>query len=485
MKKLLLPILAVILVNFARAQNANWGTGVPMTINQNGSSIELQVQDPVYGNKTNSFTGDDFLYQGGIAVIIDYGNKITWVTYDVIQHSWKEDYESLSSSVNASNIIVQLNDGVVAFLDPGDKIKYATYDLRLHTWKEDYESVSSSNNSLNCEIVTNDGVVVFIDAGDKIKYAVYNAKDQTWESDYESISSSNDNANCEIMTSDGIVLFTDAGDKIKYAVYNVNYRNWVTDYESISSSNDRFNCNLYCHNGVVLFSDYNDKIKYAAFDPDGSSWSTDYASISGSPTSMALDGKGTVTFTKSGSNYQYGFTSSGSWSSGSTTALQCRFYSTNSNNDAPMTTYFWCNSVGASSYTINTDAGHSIDRRWGWKTYEQSGSYSPYLTIYNSSSNSTCNTSVDVTGIGNELSESWVKVYPTLLSVGNAEVKVKSETVIVSVRISNTLGQEIQKRAVSGLEFSVPLKTTAAGVYLMELLTNDNKRVVKRLSVVE
>lgn len=479
MKKLLLSLTFVCCLFTVQAQFANWGTGVAITATQNGSTVNLSVQDPQQGNKTTSFSGDAFINNEGLVAIVTYGDKMRWVTYDVVAHSFKDGYEYLSSSSNSSNTSYLVKDGVLIFVDPGDKIKYVTYDLAQQQFADAFEYIASGNNSINCKIVTADGVVAMIDAGDKIKYACYNGKSHTWDDAFEYIASGNDNSNCDVMTEEGVVLMIDAGDKIKYAAYNLAGTVWVDAFEYIASGNSKSNCTLLCKNGVVLIGDYDDKVKYAGF--LNSTWDDDYTYISGAPTGLSIT-DGTVYFTKSGSNYKYGYNGS-NWTSGANTALQCRFYSSVESGSFPLITYLWCNSVGAATYNINAGDGHAITRRWAWKVYSQPDTYSPSLTIYNSVNNSGCSTDVEVTALGQLPAPFAVRVYPTLLSAGQNGIKVEADEIINKAEVTDLQGRILYTRVVNSGNFEISLHLASAGLYHLQLTNAAGNYMVKKLVV--
>jgi PKD repeat protein len=79
-----------------------------------------------------------------------------------------------------------------------------------------------------------------------------------------------------------------------------------------------------------------------------------------------------------------------------TSNIYCRFYNAVSSGSAPLITCFNCLSIGANSYSYNCGDGHTITRRWAWKQYNNAGNYSPQLTVFNSSNNTTCNSTVNV-----------------------------------------------------------------------------------------
>ena len=90
------------------SQNANWGTGLPVTIN--GSFLDLSVFDPILNQtKTTSlYVGSNAIYTNNDGVVVGYGGtgNMQYATYDIELHSWEYSSDQLSSTSGATAMIL-------------------------------------------------------------------------------------------------------------------------------------------------------------------------------------------------------------------------------------------------------------------------------------------------------------------------------------------------------------------------------------------
>ena len=129
MKKLLFSLFIIATLH-SFSQNANWGTGLPVNVTVNSSSLNLSVFDPVLNQTmtTSLSVGSSPTYVNNDGVVVGYGNNgyMKYAVYDLNLHAWKEDSDQLGAS-NTSATILNSNGVVVGFGSSG-YMKYATYE---------------------------------------------------------------------------------------------------------------------------------------------------------------------------------------------------------------------------------------------------------------------------------------------------------------------------------------------------------------------
>ncbi len=158
---------------------------------------------------------------------------------------------------------------------------------------------------------------------------------------------------------------------------------------------------------------------------------------------------------------------------------------TNATGNAPLITYFWCLSVGANSYSYNSGAGHTITRRWGFKQYDNSGTYAPELTIFNSNSNTTCDASVTVGGVAvEEPIQGQISISPNPLQRGDL-LEIKASKPIRNVIVHNMMGVEVYQMSTKSSSVTVDLNGLhlASGIYFVEVLVDGNATMRRKVLV--
>ncbi len=218
MKKALLPFLLIASLQLI-AQNANWGTGLPVTVNISGSSVDLSVFDPILSQtKTTSLSvGSSPTYKNSDGVVVAFGNSgyMDYATYDLELHTWKTGTSQISSSSSTGTILT--SDGVVVGYGTQGYMDYATYDVELQTWKTGTSQISSSNSTGT--ILTSDGVVVGYGTQGYMDYATYDFNLDTWKTGTLQLGSSG-----SISLSSGTINYTGSSSGIRG--YNSNTQNW-------------------------------------------------------------------------------------------------------------------------------------------------------------------------------------------------------------------------------------------------------------------
>ena len=221
MKKVFLSFILICTI-YSFAQNANWGTGLAVAVTPNGTNITCSVYDPILSqNRTTSLASDYYINSKGIVANVEYGNKVSYLIYDLNSHQWVIDFEYVSNTITLTN-----SDGVIAFVEAGNEVRYAVYDPSLQQWKEDFEYVSNAITLAN-----SDGVIAFVETGNEVRYAVYDPSLQQWKDDFDYISGNVLNFNIQ----DGTIYYNYQSANYKYG-YNKNSGQWQSNY----------NTDLYC-----------------------------------------------------------------------------------------------------------------------------------------------------------------------------------------------------------------------------------------------
>jgi predicted membrane protein len=467
-QKATLLLWALLLSTVCLAQYPNWGWGPAITISQNGTTLNCSTFDP-FTNSTKTTTVsnvDVYQYNDGVLAYVTPGGTVGGVIYDVNQGSW----ESTTFSSNSGNTI-QNNDGVIAWVSAAGTVGGAVYDPHQRAW----ESTTFSSNSGNA-ILNRDGVIAWVSAAGTVGGAVYDPAQQTWESTTFSSNSGN-----TILNADGVIAWVSAAGTVGGAVYDPAQRLWESTTFSSNSGNAIVNAN-----GVIAFISAAGTVGGAVYDFDQQVWeSTTFSSGSSNTNLTILDG--TIFWTGSSGTQHQGYRfSSQSWQSNQNTELKCKMFVANATGNTPLISYFWCLTVGANSYSYNSGAGHTITRRWGFKQYDNPGTFAPELTIFNSNSNTSCNATVTVGGVAvEEPVQGQISISPNPLQQGD-RLEIKASKPIRNVAVRNMLGVEILSMSGSSSRMSVDLggMQLASGVYFVEVVVDGNA-VVRRKILVE
>ena len=451
-----------------QAQNPNWGWALPITVTQSGSNLTCSVFDPVLNQtKTTNITGSSYVNSEGVIAVVDNGNKVTWAIYDRNLHTWKDDYNYISSSstINLSNV-----NGVVGYVESGNKVSWSTYDPFTKAWVEDYNYISSSSS---ITLKNQDGVIAYIESGNKVNWSVYDPSSHSWIEDYNYISSS---SSITLTNSNGIVAYVESGNKVNWSIYNPSSHSWIEDYNYISSSSSVI---LKNQNGVVAYVESGNKVNWSIFDPSSNSWIEDYDYISGAVSNFTIN-DGTVNFYYQSTNYKYGFSkNTHSWQSNYNTDLYCKLFIVNATTNPNRIIYVWCLTYGANSFSYNCGDGHTITNRWAWKQYNNSGNYTPVLSIFNSNSNSTCNESINFapTGIEDLLNDiDIISIYPNPSTNGKFEISSKKNMGNTTIDLFDVTGNLVytEKTSIFANENKqVNIGSLANGIYTCKISNSD------------
>lgn len=438
------------------AQQPNWGWGLPITVT-GSSSITCTVTDPVNGTETHTQSGiSSYIYSDGVVAYVTPGGTVGGIIYDVNTHRF--EYTTFSS--NSGNTISN-DDGVIAWVSSAGTVGGATYDPTKRRW----EYTTFSSNSGNT-VINRHGVVAWVSSAGTVGGAVYDPYNGNWE--YTTFSS---NAGNTIINTHGVIGYVSTAGTVGGAVYDPATNDWEYTTFSSNSGNEIDN-----NNGVIAYLSTAGTVGGAAYDFNSHNW--DYTTLSSNSNNTNLSVEdGTVTWSNNNGSQKAGYSSSGSWNTGNNTNLQCRFFieqPSNSNNLA----YFWCLSIGANNYSYDSDAGHTISRRWGWKQYSNGGDYYPSLTISNSNSNSQCNNSVSFTTDIKELLRDRISVYPSPTS--NTLHLDGHGLSITTIEIVDATGKVVTSNNSFSYTTAINVSSLNNGVYFLYATTNDGSKAVTR-----
>ena len=425
MKNLLLLVIITCYLN-SFAQNANWGTGLPITVVVNTSSLKLSVHDPILNQtKTTSLSvGSNPIYVNNDGIVTGYGNNgyMKYATYDVEQHSWKSDSKQISYSNH--NGTIRTADGVVVGYGDVGYMKYATYDVEQHSWKWDSKQISYSNH--DGTIQTADGVVAGYGDVGYMKYATYDIEQHTWKWDSKQISYSKHNGT--IITSNGIVVGYGDTEYMKYAVYDFNLNSWKWGSKQLGNSGS-----ISLNSGTISYTGFSSGIK--GYNPNTHSWG-DYSTT---PTCKFIP----VSFTTS------------SW------------------------VFMRCMSIGASSFVYNCGDGHQISRKQGWKKYNDNNTYNLDLNVSNGVTNSTCNSTINNQVGIKEYDNINFQLFPNPTSHQITISSDKNSGKIHLVSIHNSLGQNIIERKLTEQNLSIDLSDLDQGIYFVTIISPEESQTIK------
>ncbi len=449
------------------AQYPNWGWGPAITISQNGMTLNCSVFDPFLNTtRTTSVSNvDNYQYADGILAYVTPGGTVGGVTYDVNIGSWRT-----ATFSGSSNTTIQNRDGVIAWVTGGGTVGGAVYDPNVQSWR--YTTFSGSSNTL---IDNQDGIVAWVTGGGTVGGAVYDPALQSWR--YTTFSGS---SNTSILNSDGVVAWVTGGGTVGGAVYDISLQSWR--YTTFSGSS---NTTIVNASGTIGWLTGGGTIGGAAYDHNLQSWR--YTTFSGSSSNTGLyNTDGTIFWTGSSGLQHEGYNfSTQNWQSNQNTELNCKMFVAQASGNAPLISYFWCMSVGANSYSYNSRAGHTITRRWGYKQYDNVGTFTPELTVFNSITNHLCNETVTVGGVGvAEAAAAYISISPNPLQQGD-RLEIKATKAIRNVSVCNMMGVAIYQTSAKSSSVSVDLSDLqlASGIYFVEVLMDGNAAVRRKILV--
>lgn len=456
-------------------QNANWGSGLPINVSINGSSLNLSVYDPSINltKTTTLYVGSNPVFKNVDGVVVGYGNQnqMYYATYDMDLKTWK----SYSSYIGSAGVISTSNGVVVGYGDQ-NQMYYATYDVVLQTWKS-YSSYIGSTGIIS----TSDGVVVGYGNQNQMYYAIYDVKLQTWKTYSSYLGSAG-----VISTSNGVVIGYGDQSQMYYATYDIELQTWKTYSSYIGSAGI-----ISTSDGIIAGYGNQNQLFYAIYDFNLKSWksSSIYLGSNGgfeiSSGTISYYGSSSGTGTKGYNN------SSSNWNNSPTTPA-CKLLPVS--NTSSSWVFMRCMSMGASMYTYSCGDGHQISRRQGWKRYNN-GLYNIELNTSNSIYNSNCNTSVaisagasscvntnepnetqntaktisintDVTGqIASTTDNDYLKF--TTTSTGDVTVSLTNLPANYNLKVFNTVGTQLGISQNTGTSSeSISLSNLAAGTYI-------------------
>ncbi|MBL7945917.1 MAG: hypothetical protein JNN32_07610 [Flavobacteriales bacterium] len=366
----------------AHSQNYDWGWGPPISVTQNGSTITCSVLDPLTDQiRTTSLTSvSTWTHDDGVVATVSPTGTVKGVVYDIDLGTFQET--QLSS--NSGNTVLN-SDGVVAWVSGTGIVGAAIYDPALQQWRSEQLSSNSGN-----QIQNRDGVVSWVSASGIVGAAVYDPGSSQWMDEQFSSNSGN-----VVQNRDGIVGWVSSTGILGAAVYDPALGQWVDEQFSSSSGNV-----LVMGQGVVAWKSTSGILGGAAYNWNTNGWNDQqFSSSSTNSAPTILDG--TIQWSNSSGPQRYGYTAGDQWQSGVNTVVRCEYHPEQvSGSSSPHIAYLWCLSIGASSYSHATGDGHTITRRWAWKRYASSAVYQPELTVFGSSTNSTCDGTLNFAGNG-------------------------------------------------------------------------------------
>jgi len=463
-KNLLYLAINIAIVANCNGQYPNWGWGPAITVTLNGSSITCSVYDPVLGQNMTSSQSNATNYinsQGVVAWNYSYNAHV--VIYDVNLHSFKSD--SWGASTTTFSHFTN-TDGVVAWTNEYTA-NVAVYNPVQQQWDYDYwyGNTSTFSNFTNAN-----GVVAWSNDYN-VSAVMYSS--QQWKYDWWAGSTTTFS---NFINAEGVVAWSNS-DQSNAAVYDPFLQQWKRDYWYNSTATYSHFINAY---GVVAWSnDYN--ANAAVYDPVQQQWKRDWWGASTTTFSAFNVTNGTLNYANSSTNYQKGYNiNSHQWQDNYSTNIYCMFYNSTSNGNAPVITFFNCLSVGANSYSYNCGDGHTIIRRWAWKQYDNAGSYSPQLTVFNSSNNSTCNATINV-GVGIEELNATnnIAIFPNPV---HSQLIIDDVGFTISkIEIYNLIGEKIfnQQPEANGSKLYIDVSSLSPGIYCVKVKREGQEQITK------
>jgi hypothetical protein len=444
---LLLSCLAA-LTAMAHAQFYNWGWGPPMTVTQSGTTITCSVFDPVL-NQTRTqdlFSVATWSYDDGVVATVSPAGTVTAMVYDI----FLADFRDQQVGSNPGNTVVN-SDGVVAFVSSAGTVGAAIYSPWLHDWRASQLGSNPGNSIQN-----RDGVVSYVSSAGTVGAAVYDAALDDWRA-----SQLGSNPGNTVQNRDGIVAWVSDAGTIGAAVYDPAQQQWQGSQLSSNPGNI-----LVIGQGVVAWRSDAGTIGGAAYDRYAHQWDEQQFDSNGS-NSLPTITDGTVEWTNNNGLQRYGYTGSQNWQSDVNTTTQCVYFPVSVGAGGGFyVAYLHCLSIGASSYSHQCGDGHLITRRWAWKAYANPGSYSPELSAFSSTSNSTCNGNLAFAGVGvEELSATDALV----VSAYHGLLTVSSDGPLGQVTVYDAQGRAIAGTRTANTQVTIPL-AVATGYYRVSVI---------------
>ncbi len=465
MKKYFFQLLLLI-GSAVSAQNSNWGTGLPITVVPNGSSLDISVFDPVlnYNVVTSIYTGSGQIYSNSDGVVVGYGGStnMEFATYDWDLHTWKTGTLYLGSS----NAKILTNDGVVAGYGSNSNMSFAIYDVNLHSWKTGTEYLGSTDDTLTLS----DGIVAGYGSNSNMSYAIYDVQLQTWKTGTMYLGSTD----AMMVNADGVVAGYGSNSNLSFATYDIELQTWKTGTSYLGSSN----ATIATQDGLVAGYGSSSNLEYAVYDFESGSWKTGSAYL-GNTGSFTVS-SGTISYNGSSSGAGtkgYSFSSSG-WNS-SPTIPHCKMlpYGILHSSWVRMR----CMSFGAGTFTYSCGDGHQIYRKEGWKKYDLNNSYNAVLNVTNGVSNSSCDALIDITSGVEEFNSYMFTSYP---NPSSGEMKILfAHKVSGELYVINYLGQTIFKCSIKN-EDQFDFNINEDGMFVIQFV-NDEKVYKEKVEIVK
>lgn len=430
--KSMLTLFFCLFMQMCFASQPNWGWGPAITATLNGTTLNCSTIDPNTNNTvTTTISGvANYINNDGIVAYVTPAGTVGGITYDINTAS----FQTNTFSSNSGNTITN-EDGIIAWVSAAGTVGGAVYHPGLASWQ--YNSFSSNTGNT---ILNNDGVIAWVSAAGTVGGALYDFTSNAWQ--YNNFSSNTGNT---ILNKDGIVAWVSAAGTVGGAVYDPTTSSW--QYNNFSSSTGN---TIVCSDGVIGFISAAGTVGAAVYDFNSQSWQYNNASSSSSNTNLTIT-EGTVYYNNSQGLQMYGY-SGGSWSTGTTTTLQCKLFAEVVKFYPPIAG-FRCLAIGASNFQYDAGDGHQIYRKWAWKQYNQIGTYFTALTVSNSSNNSQCSSSIFFPSAVNEINDNnKVNVYPNPIAT-NRKLQITSDNEIAEIKILAIEGSELFFKTLDSQDF--------------------------------
>lgn len=429
--------------SIVNAQFYDWGWGPPISVTQNGGTITCTVEDPLTGqirtmsiSSVASWTHDD-----GVVATVSPTGTVRAVVYDIDLSAYRETQLSSNSGNTVSNV-----DGIVAWVSATGIVGGAIYDPWLQQWRQEQFSSNSGN-----QIQNRDGVVTWVSSTGVVGAAVYDPGMGQWRSTQLSSNSGN-----TVKNRDGIVAYVSDAGILGAAIYDPSLGQWRQEQFSSNSGNS-----AVLGQGVVAWKSTSGILGAAAYDRDSNSWRSAQLSSSSTNT-MPTIVDGTVHWTNDNGAQRYGYTVANQWQSDASTTVRCEYHAEVIGSGTPHIAYLWCLSIGASSYSHSCGDGHTITRRWAWKSYADGGAYQPQLAVFGSGSNSTCSTTLNFVGAG---VEEAVPEQPSITWAGD-RIHISASAPIGAVEVMDVGGRLLASSHANGTVADVQA-SLCEGIYLV------------------
>lgn len=452
MKKQLIVYFFLISIS-GIAQNADWGTGLQISVTPQSTDLNLSVFDPILGSNVtyNLYTGSGLIYRNVDGVVVAYGsnNDMTFATYDWALHAWK----SGSIYIGSANSKILTADGIVAGYGSNNDLAYAIYDVNQQSWKTGTQYIGSSNDT----IIVADGIVAGYGSNNDLAFATYDAQLQSWRTSSIYLGSSN----AIIASADGVVIGYGSNNDLVYATYDIELQSWKTGSTYIGSSNFQ----IATLDGIVAGYGSNNDLECAIYDFNTSSWKTNSIYI-GSQGTFTLS-SGTITYNGSSSGITGYNSGTQSWQS-APTSVECKLLPYGVTNSSWVR--MQCMSIGAGTFTYSCGDGHQINRRAGWKKYNLNNSYNALLNVSNGVNNSSCDAIIDITSGLEEVNNNLFTVFPNPTS-NLIHIHLPFPQTF-ELKLLNYLGQTVFQQSILN-EVNAELSVSTKGIYILQFTTKD------------